>query len=192
MRIQKCLKQMPAAASQPRFQRQKRKGRSSSQGAAKKEGFAIEVTLCCLPLGSKAKSAPGETSHRQATRCLSASSPQSKAESKAVGKARCQTSSLKLSPHWVHLPLPSRRQRQSPPRHRLAQQRQAHGRIGMQAKGKGGRKAATGEPLWLPRSHPHLFAVDWSRFTSREAFLQQDCRDLPLGCRTRQKGTITT
>ena len=141
----------------------KRKGRSTSQGAAKKRALPLKSPRASSA-GPKAKSPPAEKSS-SANKMPRAAYPQAKAVGKPAVKPPPKAITL-LGAHAAAKPPPKAVTSKAPPSKEdraWADWETAKAKVA---------ERQHQENLAAPKSPP-LFAVDWSRFTSREAFLSK-------------------
>ena len=141
----------------------KRKGRSSSQGAAKKRALPLKSPRAASS-GPKAKSAPADKSS-SGNKMPRAASPLGKAVGKPIAKPPPKAITPLGAPAAAKPP-PKAVTAKAPP---SAAQRAQEDWNAARAKVA---ERQQQENLAAPKSPP-LFAVDWSRFTSREAFLSK-------------------
>ena len=160
MQTQKCRMQIHLQhAASHLGSSSKRKGRSTSQGGAKKRALPLRSPRSSSA-GPKLKAAPVAKS---AKRIPGAASP----HAKAVGKpaAKPPSKAIPLLGQAAAKPPPASVTAKPPPS-------TAGGAWQAPTKGKAPPTVAEREQHAAPRSPP-LFAVDWSKFTSREAFLSK-------------------
>ena len=163
----------------------KRKGRSTSQGAAKKRALPLKSPRASS-VGPKAKSPPAEKP-ASANKMPRAASPQGKAESKAAGKPAVKPPPKAITPLGAHAaakPPPKAVTSKAPPNKETR-----HGRIGRRPKPKWQKGSI--RRTWLPRSHLHC-----SRSTGAVSPpVRGSTTRLPRSFAwvpTRQRGIITT
>ena len=157
----------PEAAASHLGSSAKRKGRSTSQGAAQKRALPLKSPRAAFA-GPKAKSPPAEKP-ASANKMPRAASPQGKAASKAVGKPAVKPPPKAITPLGAPAaPKPPPKAVTSKPPPSKEDRAWADWE---KAKAKVAERQQQ-EHLAAPQSPP-LFAVDWGRFASREALLQK-------------------
>ena len=157
----------PAAASHLGAS-SKRKGRSTSQGAAKKRGFAPKSPRTSS-VGAKAKSPPPPANRpASANKMPRSTSPQGKAESKVAGKPAVKPPPKSITPLSAHAAA------KPPPKAVTSKAATEKETKAWEDWEKTKAKVADRERMEAaaPKSPP-LFAHEWQRFTSRESFLQK-------------------